>query len=40
MLVTLDGIVMLVRLVQPAKVFLSMLVTPDGILMLVRLEQF
>ncbi len=37
MLVTLSGIVMLVRLEQAAKVFSPMLVTPSGIVMLVRL---
>ena len=39
MLVTLSGIVMLVRLAQCSKAFLPMLVTLSGIVMLVRLEQ-
>ena len=39
MLVTLLGIVMLVRLSQPKKALLPMLVTPPGIVILLRLEQ-
>ena len=39
MLVTLSGIVMLVRLVQPKKAAFPMLVTPFPIVMLVRLVQ-
>ena len=38
--ITLSGIAMLVRLVQPKKVSSPMEVTPSGIVMLVRLEQF
>ena len=40
MLVTLLGIVMLVRLVQPQKASSPMIVTLFGIVMLVRLVQF
>ena len=39
MLVTLFGIVMLVRLLQPENVLLPMLVTLFGIVTLVRLLQ-
>ena len=39
MLVTLSGIVMLVRPVQPKNAELPMLVTPSGIVMLVRPVQ-
>ena len=39
MLVTLSGIVMLVRLLQPEKASYTMLVTLSGIVMLVRLLQ-
>ena len=39
MLVTLSGIVMLVRLVQEANAHGPMLVTLSGIVMLVRLVQ-
>ena len=39
MLVTLSGIVMLVRLLQPQNVELLMLVTLFGIMMLVKLLQ-
>ena len=39
MLVTLSGIVMLIRLVQPSKAQFPMLVTLSGIVMLVRLVQ-
>ena len=39
MLFTLDGIVMLVRLVQLSNAKEPMLVTLDGIVMLVRLVQ-
>ena len=39
MLVTLSGMVTLVRLLQPENVYLSMLVTPSGMVMLVRLLQ-
>ena len=39
MLVTLDGIVTLVREEQRENASGSMLVTPDGIVMLVREEQ-
>ena len=39
MLVTLSGIVTLVRLLQPSKAELPMLVTPSGIVTLVRLLQ-
>ena len=39
MLVTLDGIVMLVRLVQLENAFLPIHVTLAGIVMLVRLVQ-
>ena len=38
-LVTLSGIVMLVRLSQPKNASLPILVTLSGIVMLVRLEQ-
>ena len=39
MLVTLSGIVMLVRLLQYSNALSPMLVTPSGIVMLVRLLQ-
>ena len=39
MLVTLSGIVMSVKLLQPENAELSMLVTPSGIVMLVKLLQ-
>lgn len=39
MLITLEGIVTLVRLVQPPKALLPMLVTLDGITILVRFLQ-
>jgi len=39
MLVTLSGMVMLVRLLQPANAPLPMLVTLSGMVMLVRLLQ-
>ena len=39
MLVTLSGIVTLVRLLQPLKAFFPMLVTLSGIVTLVRLLQ-
>ena len=40
MSVTLSGIIMLVRLVQPSKVQSPMSVTLSGIVMLVRFMQF
>ena len=36
MLVTLFGIVMLIKLLQPSNVLFSMVVTPTGIVMLVK----
>ena len=39
MVVTLSGMVMLVRLLQPEKAELPMLVTLSGMVMLVRLVQ-
>ena len=39
MLVTLSGMVMLVKPVQPSKAALPMLVTPSGIMTLVRPVQ-
>jgi hypothetical protein len=39
MLVTLSGMVMLVRLEQPTNALLPMLVTLSGMVMLVRLLQ-
>lgn len=39
MLVTLSGIVMLVKFVQPSNALLCILVTPFGITMLVKLPQ-
>ncbi len=39
MLVTLDGIVMLLRLEQFQNVYSPILVTPDGIVMFVNPEQ-
>jgi hypothetical protein len=40
MLVTLSGMITLVRLLQPSKVLAAMLVTPEGMVTLVRLLQF
>jgi hypothetical protein len=40
MLVTLEGIVMLVKPLQPRKAFSPMMVTPEGIVMLVKPDQF
>jgi hypothetical protein len=39
MVVTLDGMVTLVRLVQPEKALFTMVVTLDGMVTLVRLVQ-